>query len=74
MIFDFILDLADFLNIIWGLSSIWKFIFSASYRKKTKEEFHSDKLSDKVIVILKIFISALFNLLIIGLLVYLFSF
>jgi hypothetical protein len=71
---EFLFGIVDFFEMLWGISAIWKFIFNESYRNKTFEELHSEKFSDKVIEILKLFFSAVFNLLIIGLLVYAFFF
>jgi len=71
---ELLFGIVDFFEMMWGFSAIWRFIFSNSYRNKTIEELNSEKFSDKVIEILKLLFSAVFNLLIIGLLVYAFFF
>lgn len=71
---EFLFGSLEFFEMMWAFSAIWRFIFNSTYRKNTIEEFRSEKLLDRVIEISKLFFSAVLNLLIIGLLIYLFFF
>jgi len=63
---EFLFGCAEFFETMWALSAIWRFMFSSTYRKNTIAELRSEKLSEKVSGISKLFFSAVLNLLIIG--------